>query len=983
MLLGRTGGGITNFDLVSGRVCGSIDTLGQGVVALCGPLSRGAVVMGTVNGKVALLDARNSLRQEASLQAHSGGFAALDASGDLIATAGYSGRLGHVSLEPTVKVFDVRMGLRMLSTLPFPAGPTLLRFRPGYSSTLLIGSASGMFTLTDAAGLGGGEIHCVDSGGDALVSCDISPSGECLAFGGAGGYLHLWAASDEPSASIGGEIPSTPELSEVSPPSISEDDPFGTLPQYFPPDNSGFASDIGTRETMAVGLPPRILDPTLLASSKQTDFVAHIENPLVVRGGRPGQSTAAVAALRNTRIKPRPGLENAEETRAARAAVRAAAGGIMLPGRYRRVAIKQQTGVKFEEFDFSYYNKTPFSGLENDLANCYVNALLQVLFYCRPMRDLAMTHTPDPDVEFSLMGELSLLFRMLATAGGMVCQAANLLRALRQNKEALALGLLEGVRGERGSTDIEVEAQKDKSLARRAQRLSRFLMEQLSKETSGSPGGNSSLKHGGAAHQRQQQQKDHPQQHGNQQRSAVEDIFAVMQCQRTLCLSRQRPDQEKSTRAFQVDLQYPPAKNRPALVPSVSSTPSMASFSAAAAAAAAAAAGGEGQAQGQGLNCSSGSAASARHSFSDLLASSLHTVSEMRAWFDEAVSYQMVRQERCPVQLPQVLIVNAGLEDRGDLGWWQPVPVASSENTGTTSASGAGPGLGAAPSFGNYNPQRQRQQGPNQGRTKAWMPMSIAITVNPLTWSVEVVEGSTTSEVMGKLGGGDVPEGAVRAVYEMTALIAHVVDEDEAAEGGSDYEGHLLAHINVPRTYYSAQQESPMASRPSSTGLQQVQQEGDRNGAATAMGGGGALLGGGVGNVSEGCSPPHSPLPGASKGAGAGAEVSGSTGLGLDEPPATPPGAVLPPVPAPGVAGGSSTSYAGRGWLLFNDFSIAPCLPQEVTEIYGGQKIPVLLFFTRVEELTLAAVEPPVSPTPVLTTDGFLRLCRAPPIQVR
>ncbi len=34
-------------------------------------------------------------------------------------------------------------------------------------------------------------------------------------------------------------------------------------------------------------------------------------------------------------------------------------------------------------------------------------------------------------------------------------QAANLLRALRQNKEAAGLGLLEGVKGERGATDIE------------------------------------------------------------------------------------------------------------------------------------------------------------------------------------------------------------------------------------------------------------------------------------------------------------------------------------------------------------------------------------------------------------------------------------------------------------------------------------------------------------------------------------------------
>ena len=35
-------------------------------------------------------------------------------------------------------------------------------------------------------------------------------------------------------------------------------------------------------------------------------------------------------------------------------------------------------------------------------------------------------------------------------------QASNLLRALRQSREAAALGLIEGVRGERGSADIEV-----------------------------------------------------------------------------------------------------------------------------------------------------------------------------------------------------------------------------------------------------------------------------------------------------------------------------------------------------------------------------------------------------------------------------------------------------------------------------------------------------------------------------------------------
>jgi PAB-dependent poly(A)-specific ribonuclease subunit 2 len=59
-----------------------------------------------------------------------------------------------------------------------------------------------------------------------------------------------------------------------------------------------------------------------------------------------------------------------------------ASGGCLLPQRYRRLVIKAQSSLRYEEFDFSYYNKTRFAGLENDLPNCYCNALLQVCVFC-------------------------------------------------------------------------------------------------------------------------------------------------------------------------------------------------------------------------------------------------------------------------------------------------------------------------------------------------------------------------------------------------------------------------------------------------------------------------------------------------------------------------------------------------------------------------------------------------------------------------
>ncbi len=34
-------------------------------------------------------------------------------------------------------------------------------------------------------------------------------------------------------------------------------------------------------------------------------------------------------------------------------------------------------------------------------------------------------------------------------------------------------------------------------------------------------------------------------------------------------------------------------------------------------------------------------------------------------------------------------------------------------------------------------------------------------------------------------------------------------------------------------------------------------------------------------------------------------------------------------------------------WMVFNDFHITPSMPDEVAELYGGQKAPCLLFYTQ------------------------------------
>jgi hypothetical protein len=107
----------------------------------------------------------------------------------------------------------------------------------------------------------------------------------------------------------------------------------------------------------------------------------------------------------------------------------------------------------------------------------------------------------------------------------------------------------------------------------------------------------------------------------------------------------------------QVDLQYPPAKERPArgAAQPLSFRPGQAPSKGGAAR----------------LAWPEGSDGS-RPSFADLLAGSLRREADMRAWFDAKLSYQHVRQTRAPKRLPRVLVVSTALADAEDLIWWQP-----------------------------------------------------------------------------------------------------------------------------------------------------------------------------------------------------------------------------------------------------------------------------------------------------------------------
>jgi hypothetical protein len=100
------------------------------------------------------------------------------------------------------------------------------------------------------------------------------------------------------------------------------------------------------------------------------------------------------------------------------------------PPMYRNLEIKySKFGV--DDFDFGYYNRTRYAGLENHIPNSYANSLLQLMHYTPLLRNMALQHAATACVnDLCLLCELGFVFDMLQKAQGSTCQATNMFKAL-------------------------------------------------------------------------------------------------------------------------------------------------------------------------------------------------------------------------------------------------------------------------------------------------------------------------------------------------------------------------------------------------------------------------------------------------------------------------------------------------------------------------------------------------------------------------
>ncbi|RPA72773.1 PAB-dependent poly(A)-specific ribonuclease-like protein subunit pan2 [Ascobolus immersus RN42] len=427
------------------------------------------ICCGTDKGSVSLLD-MSSLQCIKKLPAHLGPIADIDTQNNVLLTCGYSPRphnLGH--LDPLVQVFDLRT-YRPLPPIPFHSGAKFVRMHPKMANTAIVIAQSGQFHMVDIANPAAATLFHAQLSYLGVNAIDLAPSGDALALADAESTVQVWGNPEKIRFS---EFAAPVEWQDIPAPHPTIDindmnTPLNTIgmPYYRETLLSAWPSHM----VFNVGRPPAKIDPDILSTIKPGGYVPFPKRTrryqIDASGGNNKLTAPQFLSEKKKNEQRASGDFDAEfsEDRSTRRL-------FDIPKMYRKLEIKySKFGV--DDFDFEFFNKTKYSGLETHITNSYSNSLLQLYKYTALFRNLALEHTATACLqEACLMCQLGFLFDMMEKAEGSNCQATNFLKTFSQLPNVHTLGLLE-----------EDVAPGNQSFARMIETLNKFLLEKVSSD---------------------------------------------------------------------------------------------------------------------------------------------------------------------------------------------------------------------------------------------------------------------------------------------------------------------------------------------------------------------------------------------------------------------------------------------------------------------------------------------------------------------
>ncbi|KAI9568994.1 PAB-dependent poly-A-specific ribonuclease subunit PAN2 [Boletus coccyginus] len=441
--------------------------------------SYSALLCASADGYVRTHDPRTALRREdgnTAVLAHASGVQDLQASGNFFFTIGSSPRRGHDFPDPLVKVYDLR-NMRPLPPIPFSDGPAFINLLPKQSSGLVVTSAQGLVNVVDVSNTNTSGFYHLDTP-SYITSTAVSFNGAYLAFGDAVGTIHLLTAADESSEPFFNGFQGQPVEWADPPEVLPEINWFDSTPlnSIGMPHYTNLLLSSWTPQFLSSSNPPypppAKIPPQILSTIKINDNVAYAALPKELRGRRNRVVVSATkdqGRFRSGKGRRDDDIELEHLTLDDRIDE--------VPRIYRKVEIEySKFGV--EDFDFGFYNKTAYSGLETHILNSYTNPVLQVMHYMLSIRRLARSHiTTNCPREHCLLCELGFVVRMLEDAHGTNCQSSNFCRTV--GVLAQAQNQLELIDYGREPTEVDY--------AHMIQSFHRFLVDHLSSEGNSFP----------------------------------------------------------------------------------------------------------------------------------------------------------------------------------------------------------------------------------------------------------------------------------------------------------------------------------------------------------------------------------------------------------------------------------------------------------------------------------------------------------------
>ena len=430
------------------------------------------------DGSVYMLDPK-TLAVIQRWQPYAGSVNDMDARGDYLLTCGWATQQYQgLALERLVRVYDLK-NQRAAPPVAFPSGAAFVRMHPKLSSTCIVMSQTGVVQSIDVQNPDMPVMRFVQTYDAQVTGLELMPSGKGFAMTDTHCQIALWGSQTKMQFT---EYSRPTEFAEPLGPTKhldwTSDVPLNVIgmPYYREALLSGWPNSL----VHEVGAPPPKFDQAFLAALRPSEYGLVGTNPRKTRRYQVEDTRAAqkahdpLAAPKFLSEKPREEMNEYENERRLSEDISKTLSSLSVSGGsqtdilfyYRPVEIKySKFGI--DDFDFKYYNKTQYSGLETHIVNSYANPLLQVFRFTSVARNLALHHTAmDCRYESCLLCELGFLIDMLEKARGQNCQATNFLKALSKQPGAMSLAMLE---------DHTVNT----SLTVMMQNLNRFLLNRL------------------------------------------------------------------------------------------------------------------------------------------------------------------------------------------------------------------------------------------------------------------------------------------------------------------------------------------------------------------------------------------------------------------------------------------------------------------------------------------------------------------------